>query len=140
MALILKPNSTYTTNSGLVSDTAYLRFNKIDMYSKDSRTCSFYLDMYKSKADYLARKNTISFIPKQDVTGGDYDTWFSHTALENDRNLQDRIYSYLLDGAQKYTQELADYELLSNEEKVNYQFQYTQFAWLQGDIWVSDEI
>lgn len=136
MALILKPNSTYTADTGATTTTAYLRCNPFDRNDKDSKSQIFYVFIY-----FSSDKNKQPLSVKQiTVNGDEYDTWFSPLAQENDKNLQDRAYNYLLDKAQKYSDELAEFEALSPEEARDYQFKYTEFAWLQGDIWVSDEI
>jgi hypothetical protein len=137
MALILKPNQSYNTPTGAVCSTAYLRCNPFDRNDKDTKIQVFYAQIFNSHTDKTKQPLETKQI---NINGDEYDTWFSPLALENDKNLQDRAYHFLLDKAKKYSDELAEFDSLSPEQARDFKFQYSEFAWLQGDIWVSDEV
>lgn len=143
MALVLKTGKTFTEKTkGVATTTAYLRtMVGFTSYSRDSKTIQFYTRIYYSKD--VRQENPDQgeiFLTQTTVTGNEFETWFSHDAIANDRHFEDRAYSYLLDKAQKYQAESDEFAALDAEAAREYQFKYSQFAWLQGDIWQSDEV
>lgn len=135
MALILKPNSIYTADTGATSSTAYLRINPFDRNDKDNKFQVFYVYIY-----FSSNKTKQPLLVKQiNVNETEYDEWFSPQAIEKNKNLHYSAYHYLEDKAKKYADELANFSSLTPEQAKDFQFKYSSFNWLQGNIWVSDE-
>ena len=111
MALILKENKSFSTSTGAVCKTAYLKCNPFDTNDKDQKMQTFRVCVYNSDADKQKQPVEIKQIA---VFSDEYETWFSPAVLSSGKNLQNLAYEYLLSKAK-------------------------EFEWMQGDIWVSDE-
>lgn len=136
MALLLIPDKIYTVNTGSICNTAYLRIGPIETNNKDNQIQEFFVSIYNSKYD---KKKVPLLVTQVTVLSEDYISFFSPVALAN-KSIYASCYDYILMVAKKYNEELDEFSLMSFEEKTNYRFKYSDFAWLQGDIWVSDEV
>lgn len=136
MALLLKPETSYIADTGAIISTAYLKITPIGVNDKDKQIQQFTVCIFNSKTD---KKKRPVISVQITVTGNDYNIFFSPPVLES-KSIYVNAYDYVLERAKLYQEEQSNMALLTDEELMLFQPKYKDFNWLQGDIWVSDEV
>ena len=94
MALVVKEGETFTDRHQVIHNAGYFRIINFN-YQKDSNLMEFYFIGYASKQ--AREDNILPFdVIKFDVTGSDFNTWFSCLALLNNTNLETQAYNYIM--------------------------------------------
>lgn len=102
MAFILKTNESYQDDFGRTSSTSYMKVISILKMDDFNKIASYRLGIFNSATKAAqAKSNPGSVRPLRtfvvEVTGTDYDTYFSKAALTipNDKNPYSPLYEYL---------------------------------------------
>lgn len=85
--------STFNDQFGNSYQTAYGVVDDCNG-NKHRKTQHFVFEIYKDRESRLDGKQPVASY-SYDISGSDFDTWFSVTAIDNDDNQYARAYSYL---------------------------------------------